>query len=300
MSRYLPILVAFAVLAGGSSAWLTAQGAPSSNPDETTAAPPRLTPDERRARWDEMRGNSDEDRQQRMSQWRQDREARSDQATPREPAPENYIDQLEFRSILSLDGVTQFSLRNPYENRTLVVSAQEGRNGVEVVEFDADTNSLTIRYEGESRTLSLQSSRVAEMAVPQQDDPNRRREMWEARRERFQEFRATWDRAAETSPELREIQTQFRELGSDFRQNREILQAAPEGSPQHQEAQAREMEMREEFRLLSEYSLFEVRRNPAFAQEDVEAIQGMMRGMMWRSEDGRRGEGRRGEASSNR
>jgi hypothetical protein len=294
MNRYLSAFVALAVLVGGTPSWLPAQETPDSNTEATSVAPPRLTPDERRQRWEEMRGNTEEERRQRMAQWRQNREEREAQATLQEPAPENYIDQLEFRSILSLAGVTQFSLRNPYENRTLVVSAQEGRNGVEVVGFDADSNSLTIRHGEETRTLSLQTSRVVEMAAPQQNDAGSRREMWDARRERFQEFRATWERAAETSPELREIQTQFRELGSDFRRNREVLQAAKEGSPQHQQAQARELEMREEFRLLTEYSMLEVQQNPAFAPEDIESIQGMMRGMMWRSDEGHRGQSRPG------
>lgn len=275
--------------------WLPAQEAGESTNDEAVESAPSLTPDERRARWEEMRGASDEERRQRMEQWREAREGRAEE-TPEGAAPERYIDQLEFRSILSLGGVTQFSLRNPYENRTLTLSTEEGRNGVEVVEFDAESNALTISHEEETRTLYLRTSRVAEMAVATNEDEERgsRREQWEARRQRFEEFRAAWDKAAEDSPELREIQTQFRELGGAFRQNREALRAAEEGTPEHQRLQEQEREMREEFRLLGEYSMLEVQRNPAFAEQDVDSLRGMMRGMAWRSGDDDRRGGERG------
>ncbi len=164
-----------------------------------------------------------------------------------------------------------------------------------MVEFDSEQSALTLRHEGETRTLYLQRSRVVELDESQRGEQDSRREMWEDRRERFRQFRETWQQAAEHSPELREIEGQFRDLAGDFRETRSALRDAEPGTPDHERLRVQEQEMREEFRLLTEYSILEMRKNPAFDPQEVESLQGMMRGMMFRGE---RGEGRRGVRGS--
>jgi hypothetical protein len=285
----LGIFVA-ALFTGGLSSTLVSQEA---SPD-IAVEPPRLTPEDRRSQWEQMRELAPDDRRARLQELRGNRtrgESQAQAEDPVGPPPENYLEQLEFRSLRSLDGVTEFGLRNPYENRTFVVSAGESRNGVEVVEFDAEQSALKLKHEGKTHTLYLQRSRVAELDVSQDEVGDQRREMWQERRERFRQFRETWQQAAEDSPELRAIEGQFRELVGDFRENRVALQNAPEGSPERERLQGQEREMREEFRLLTEYSMLEVRKNPAFESNDVEALGGMMRWMMY---SGERGDGRSG------
>lgn len=299
MTRSFFGIFAILFLAGSHSFTLVAREAQRDSDD----GPPRLTPEQRREQWEQMRQLSPEERRARLQELRENR-GRGEESLPELPAPqtppENYLEQLELRSITTVDGVTEFGLHNPYENRTFLVSAEEGRHGIEVVGFDAAENALTLSHDGETRTLYLQSARVAELDQAS-DGAGDRRQMWEDRRERFRRFRETWEAAVDESPELQEIQAQFRELVGDFRENRNALRAAEEGTPEHDRLRAQEQEMREEFRLLSEYSLLEMKKNPAFKEEEIESLEGMMRGMMFRGsrgegdrDDGDRGDGRRG------
>lgn len=276
-------ILAAALFAAGS--FLVAQEAAPA-PDGANAEAPRLTPEERRERWERLRNLGPEERRAQIEQWREGRGGPSEAALDSgrsESPPENYLEQLEFRSILTLDGITEFSLRNPWEGRTFLISDGNPRNGIEVVEFDAEQGALTLRHEGDTRTLHLQASRVATLEDAEQDwTPERRREMWEARRERFQQFQETWQEAVENSEELREIERQFGELVGEFRENRGRMRDMAPGSDEWDQARAQEHQMREEFRLLTEYSLLEIKENPAFEGQDVEALERMMRGMMMR------------------
>src|SRR5690606_18560827 len=119
-----------------------------------------------------------------------------------------------------------FSLHNPFEERTFWGSVEEGRNGVEVVEFSAEENALTIRHEGETKKLPLSAARVAELRENPGESREERRARWEARREEFRQFREKWEAAVADSPELQEVQNQFRELGGEFRENMRALRAA--------------------------------------------------------------------------
>lgn len=264
---------------------------------ESAGELPRLTPEERREQWEQMRQLSPEERRARLAELRARRGGEVAETVPEIQPPESYLDQLEFRGIQSLDGVIEFSLYNPYEERTILLSADQGRNGLEVVGFDREQDALTLEHEGETRTVYLQRARVAELSEAEsRPDAERdeRRERWERRRERFREFRQTWEEAAKSSPELRQIEQQFGELVGDFRENRSALRDAPEGSPEREELQEQERAMREEFRLLSEFSVMEMKKNPAFQAEDVDSMEGMLRGLMFRAgrEDGDRRRGR--------
>ncbi len=263
---------------------------------------PRLSPEQRQ----ELQELSPEQRRERM---RELREARGNESAEPAPAavaaekPEKYVDQLEFRSILSLDGTTQFSLHNPFEARTFWVSAEESRNGVEVVAFDVEKNVLTIRHEGESRELPLSVARVVEMEEEAPAETReQRRARWEARREEFRQLREKWEAAVAESPELQEVQSQFRELGGEFRDHIRAMREAEEGTPEHQQARAQLREMREEFNLLSEYAKLQLRENPNFTERDLENLGRASRMMAFGDRDRRRGggEGNRGERGERR
>jgi hypothetical protein len=290
MIRITCILGSAALLMGGFFTGLSAQ-------QEGEREGRRFSEEQRR----EFMQLSPEERRERARQWREAREGgettpqRAQPEVPQEPAPEQYIDQLVFRSILTLDGVTQFSLHNPWENRTFWISQEQGRNGVEVVEFKADENTLTIRHEGETRDLALSSARVAEL----QEAPNARdsrRQAWEQRREELRELHEKWRSAVAESAELQELDQQFRELGGEFRQTIQAMRELPEDSPERQQLRAQLHEMREDFSLLSEYTVLQLQNNPNFNEQDVDSMQRLVRMMAARGDDSARGgwEGRRG------
>ncbi len=273
---------------------------------------PRLTPEERRSRWNEMRGRTPEQRRARLEELREERlearpeservEATEEQRTPEGSiaddfggAEESLLSRLEFRSVIAIDGVTEFSLHDTLEERTFLISSKEGRNGLEVIEFKPETNALTLRHGEETRTLYLRAARVAEVEQSQQLDSEqaRRQERWRQRREQFQQFRSNWEQAAAESPELRQIETHFQELMRDYGENRSQLESAADGTPEHAQLREQQQAMREEFRLLTEYSVMEMRKNPAFAQQDVDMLERMLRGMMFRSNRDRNRDGGR-------
>lgn len=257
---------------------------------------PRLTPEERRERWGRMRGEAPEDQRARLAELRENRlqnreEPVTDAASVSEAEDlgENveqeertWLEQLQFRSILTLDGTTEFRLHDPVDERTFSVSENEGRAGVEVVSFDSEQNALTIRHEGKERQLFLERARVAELTESDQMSENEelRRQRWQQWRERMHDFREKWDQAKADSPELQEIEVQYQELGADFRRTREALRNAEEGSEEHRQLQVQQREMREEFRLLSEYSLLELQKHSSFEPEELQGMQRMMGRMM--------------------
>lgn len=237
--------------------------------------------------WREM---SPEQRQERVRQWRESRdEGESTPASKAEAKPEKVIDQLEFRSILTLEGKTQFSLHNPFEERTFWVSAGESRNGVEVVEFKDKENVLVIRYEEETRELPLTIARVVELEDPKGSREDRRAR-WNARREEYHKLHEKWEAAVAESPELQEVQQQFRELGGDFREKIQALRAADEGSPEQLKLRGEMTEMREEFTLLSEYAQLQLRDNPEFSEDDLENMGRATRMMAFRGDHNRGGD----------
>jgi hypothetical protein len=287
MIRTTTLLFSAALLAGGLFTSLSAQQARPGTPGENRGGP-RFTEEQREA-W---RNLSPEERRERARQWQEQRapgEApRPAPAADPGPAPEKYIDQLEFRSILSLGGVTQFSLHNPWEGRSFVVTGEQSRNGVEVVEFNEAENSLTIRHEGETRTLALRAARVADLPQDQDMGRGQRREEWEARREEFRVLHEKWRTAVAQSPELQEIDAQFRELGQEFRQTAQALREAGRDSPEGERLREQMRETRQEFQLLSEYTVLKLQDHPDFSDRDRENMQQVVRMMSGR------GEGRRG------
>src|SRR5690625_884560 len=260
---------------------------------------PRLTPEERREQWSRTRGLAPEDQRARLNELRENRlqnrgdladseavQAREDVVEETDQEEGTWLEQLQFRSIVSLDGRTEFRLHDPVNERAFSVSENESRAGVEVVSFDPEQNALTLRHEGEVRELFLERARVAEMAEPT-DREEMRRQRWRQWRERMRDFREKWDQAKVDSPELQAIEAQFEELGADFRRNREALRNAEEGSEERRQLELQQREMREEFRLLTEYSVLELRKHPAFEPEELQGMERMMGRMM--GQRGRRG-----------
>ncbi len=306
-NRSIRILLAASVAFGASVTALLAQ---ETEPAERERRPRggqweefrNLPPEERRARMEQWRNMSDEERAAMRERMRAERAERAEPPTPPTPElppkPEKAIDQWLFRSVLTLEGRTQFSLHNPWENATFWIGEGDTRRGVKVVSHQADENTLTIRVEEEEKTLPLTTSRVAALPEEREDPRADRRAEWAERREQFNRFRAAWEEAAKTSPELREIESQFRQLAEEFRDLRQAARDLPEDAPERQQLRLQQREMFEEVRLLSEMATLQARQHPAFEDENIDNMERMIaRGLMFQGDGSgqpgpRRGEGR--------
>lgn len=220
---------------------------------------------EREERWERFRGMS---REERREQWRERRREREEQET----AEEEPRTGLEFRSMLRLDGETQFSIRDNDADRTVWLAVGETRGGITVVSFDEDAAELRIEHDGETKVLSLEQSRVAETR-DENAERAQRREQWQQRRAEFQEFRERWRTAAEDSSRLQEIEEHFRETGREMMELRRAMRTAERGSSEQDVLRAEFRDLREEMQLLGEYAAHEVRQNPAFEEQDAEVAE---------------------------
>lgn len=236
--------------------------------------------EERRERWERYRGMS---REERRALWRE-RQAEEAEA---EPATEEARTGLEFRSILQLDGETQFSVRDNDADRTVWLSVGEVRGGIRAVSFDEDSETLTLERDGETMELGLMQSRVADVGGEDAEREDRR-ERWRQRRERFQEFRERWRSAAEESPKLQEIESHFREAGREMWQLRRAMRDTERGSDERDLLRDEFRDIREEMRLLSEYATEEIRQNPAFEEQDVDLARHLSRMLAFQRRGGRR------------
>lgn len=238
-----------------------------------------LSPEERRGWMERFREMSPEERR---AAWREAREGRGEA----EPAvAEEPRTGLEFRSVLRLGDETQFSIRDNDGDRTVWLSEGETRGGIRVVSYDEGADILYIEHNGEEKELSLAQSRVVEV-TEEEAERERRRELWQQRREQFQEFRERWRTAAEDSPELREIEAHFREAGREMWELRRAMRDADARSRDGRVLQREMRHLQEEMQLLSEYAANEVRRNPAFTEQDIEMAERFSRMMIFQRRGG--------------
>ena len=63
--------------------------------------------------------------------------------------------ELEFRGVVQLDGVYQFSLFKKSENQSYWISEGESENGITVNDFSADSMLITVTLNGRSEQLGL-------------------------------------------------------------------------------------------------------------------------------------------------
>ncbi len=193
----------------------------------------------------------------------------------------SFLDQLELRSVASLPGGAMFSINDPANGRSFWLGLGERAHGLEAVAFDSQTRQLTVRFEGVEKQLSMRTSRVQQVTEPEppQMTPQQRREEWQAMRERMVEFRGRWEAAAETSPEIREIENRMQALGTEMRDVMGRAMQAEQGSNQQRRLMQRGRELGEAFQALGEESRALVADNPAFLPEDVELMDNMRRMM---------------------
>lgn len=179
---------------------------------------------------------------------------------------------LEFRSVVRVGEESQYSLHDPNNGVSFWISDHEIRNGIEVVDFSPEDNTLTIYQGDEIYELVLKPSRVLEQTEP---DPRGEsgRTAREERRERYRTFRENWSQASGDSPELDETVRQLRSLVTDFRETRSARRQAERGTEERRVLREHERSVGEEIRLMSEYAALQASETESFRHSDLEVGQ---------------------------
>jgi hypothetical protein len=73
--------------------------------------------------------------------------------------------EIEFRGIVQLDGVYQFSVYNKTEQKGYWLQENQSENGISIRSFDPENQSITINMNGRSERLTLMSESGAPMPV---------------------------------------------------------------------------------------------------------------------------------------
>lgn len=200
-------------------------------------------------------------------------------------SPENVMDGLELRSVISFDGVPHYSLHHPDLGTAVWVAAGESFHGLEIGEFHADANHLVLHYGDDGAfELRLATATIAELEAEGGNDGGERRSRAERRREaqrQLREFAGNWRELAGNSPELQAFEAEARELVNDFREVRRARQRADRDSEERAELLRQERALWREVRLSSEYGALQVSGDERFANSDPAQTERLLRRMMF-------------------
>ena len=205
--------------------------------------------------------------------------------------PENVMDGLELRSVITFDGVPHYSLHHPDLGTAVWVAAGELFHGLEIGEFHADANHLVLHYGDEGAfELRLATATIAEMEA-EAGGGGERRSRAERRREaqrQLREFTGNWRELADGSPELRAFEAEARELVNEFRGVRRARQRAERDSTERAELLRQERALWREVRLSSEYGALQASSDNRFSDSDPRQTERLLRRMMftrsWRND----------------
>ncbi len=190
----------------------------------------------------------------------------------------DYLERVELRSVVSLPGGTMFSIHDPESENTFWIEVGQSVNGLEAVGFNAATNRLSLRVGDSEREVGLARRRVGDPDAVNPEDLSRgeRRELRrEEAREQWQDFQQRFQRAAQESPEIREIREQFGELRGEWRGLREEMQGIDRDSDEFNALRERGRQLREEQRMLHRVARDVVAQSSHFEEQHVEFVDRM-------------------------
>ncbi|PXA04522.1 hypothetical protein DDZ13_04925 [Coraliomargarita sinensis] len=75
--------------------------------------------------------------------------------------------ELEFRGIVQIDGVYQFSLYNKKDQKGYWLKANEREDGISVSNYEADSSTIVVLMNGRSERLTLMTANEKPMPVAQ-------------------------------------------------------------------------------------------------------------------------------------
>jgi hypothetical protein len=85
-------------------------------------------------------------------------------APPPRPTQPQPLDRVEFRSKVNLGGKTTFSIFDPTNNRSHWLGLNQTEGGFTILEYKPKEDSIVVRHDGRTRTISLHEAKVQAMA----------------------------------------------------------------------------------------------------------------------------------------
>lgn len=198
-------------------------------------------------------------------------------------SPEEYLQKLEWRGVLSLGDEAEFSFHHADgEGSGFWIRPGQIRGGIEVIDYNIQQNRVTVRRGEAVRTLSLSDAFVKNLEGEVSASPpplvviDGRQSGEDSGEQKEQPLpdgiEGTWQQALEESGQLREIDQQMRKINEDEVRVAESLSSLSEDDPAFSRLKDRQQEIQEQRRVLTEGALTEIGK--------VQAISGVARQML--------------------
>lgn len=183
--------------------------------------------------------------------------------------PEEYLQSLEWRGVLSVGDEVEFSFHHSGGGGSgFWIRPGQIRSGIEVIDYNIEQNRVTVRRGEAVRTLSLSDAFVKELegevsAAPPPLVVIGGRQAGEANDDSDNGplpggIEGAWQQALESSGQLREIDQQMRKINEDEANVANSLSSLSEDDPAYARLQERQQEIHEQRRVLTEGALTEI------------------------------------------
>jgi hypothetical protein len=192
------------------------------------------------------------------------------------------LERLELRSVFSIGGRPQFSLRDPVRDLSFWIYLNETRHGIQVIEYSRETNQIVARYGDRTRRIGLSDAEIVPLGTQEQTDATTSglrpayggvREEQRNPEERMQYILNTWDAHSRQNPNLRAIDEHISEYYQEFQDIRQRLWTTTDhDSAEFQRLRERRQELQEEMQVLVQLTQREVENIPDFEGIDRGAI----------------------------
>lgn len=194
------------------------------------------------------------------------------------------FDRLEWRGMLAFPGKVEFSLHDPRDQRGFWLTDDGHRYGVEVEKYDAEDNSLTIRYGSRTRILGLAGGGVVGMAPaapeppvipPAEPDgaaPDVAQDEPAPPDPELGRIYEKWNRAIEESPVLQQIRQQAGVLHREANEIARRMVDVEAGTPEAASLQQRHQALRNEILGLERDAVNQAQLLPGLRGEEMEAL----------------------------
>jgi len=190
-----------------------------------------------------------------------------------------FLDRLEWRGISVLPGETRFSFHDKEGQQSFGVSVGRVRNGVKVVQYDAENERVTLQRGSARRTLGLSQSVVQELderqverspAVAVADDGEVSEDTAEVEiDENAGEF---WAAAVARSGQLREIEQQFHKINAEEAVVLDALSKLGADEPAYARLAERSERIEEQRRFLTEGAVGEIAKTEGISDEEKNVL----------------------------
>ena len=197
------------------------------------------------------------------------------------------LESLELRSVISMGGRPQFSLRDPARDISFWIALNETRHGIQVIEYVRDSNQIVVRYDGRTRRIGLSDIEITPLSTAENSEASTgvrpafgggERSDQRNPEERMRHILETWDNQIRQNPRLRDIDEHMGEYYQEFQNVRQSMWTTTDhDSPEFQRLRERRQELREEMHVLHTLAQREIEDDPAFEDIDRGALVATLR-----------------------